>query len=160
MPKDYLFTFGYEGIDIESYVAKLEAVGIQRVVDVRELPLSRKKGFSKSAFRQRLEAANIDYVHEPKLGCPKSIRNRYREDGDWKIYTRDFLQHLDKQQSVVCDLAAAAKLKATCLICFEADYSTCHRTYVARAANRFGAPPVKHLGVKTDQLDFPSRLAA
>jgi len=44
-----LFTLGYEGLTIEAFIARLQAAQVKTVVDVRELPLSRKKGFSKSA---------------------------------------------------------------------------------------------------------------
>jgi hypothetical protein len=30
------------------------------------------------------------YLHAPALGCPKSIRNQYKADGNWQTYTRDF----------------------------------------------------------------------
>jgi hypothetical protein len=38
-----------------------------------------------------------------------------------------------------------ARTTLTCLVCFEEDYNRCHRTYVARAAHRVGAPSVVHL---------------
>ena len=47
---NHLFTLGYEGLDIDAFVARVRDAGIRVIVDVRELPLSRKKGFSKSAF--------------------------------------------------------------------------------------------------------------
>lgn len=79
----HLFTFGYEGLDIDAFVARVQGAGVQAIVDVRELPLSRKKGFSKSALRDALRAAGLDYFHVPALGCPKEIRTRYKVDGDW-----------------------------------------------------------------------------
>lgn len=41
-----LFTLGYEGLVIDAFIARLQAAQVKTVVDVRELPLSRKKGFS------------------------------------------------------------------------------------------------------------------
>jgi uncharacterized protein (DUF488 family) len=43
-----LYTIGYEGTDIDRFVATLKAVGVQLLADVRALPLSRKRGFSKN----------------------------------------------------------------------------------------------------------------
>jgi len=156
----HLYTLGYEGLDIEQFIVRLRQAGVRAVVDVRELPLSRKKGFSKSALRQRLLDAGLSYFHAPALGCPKPIRNRYREDGDWTAYTREFLGYLLTQQTAVAELAAFARSTPTCLVCYEADFAACHRTYVARAAHRRGGPAVTHLGLKTAVPDGPDRLAA
>ena len=54
-----LMTFGYEGLDIESFLAVLKKNGITLLVDVRELPLSRKKGFSKTALSAAAEKQGL-----------------------------------------------------------------------------------------------------
>ncbi len=156
----YLFTFGYEGLDIKDFIARLKAMKVRSVVDVRELPLSRKKGFSKTAFCEQLHQAGIAYLHAPALGCPKSIRDRYRADGDWPQYSRDFLAYLKGQQETLQELTKIARATTACLVCFEADYTRCHRSYVARAAHRLGAPEVRHLTSKTAIPDQPLRLVA
>lgn len=160
MPVSHLFTIGYEGLDITAFVARLHDAKVRLIVDVRELPLSRKKGFSKAALCAHLATEGIGYVHVPALGCPKQIRNQYRSDGDWARYTRDFLAYLQTQDASARELAQKARDMTACLVCFEADYSMCHRTYVARAAQRFGAPVIKHLTAKTVFLDQPLRVAA
>jgi uncharacterized protein (DUF488 family) len=155
-----MFTFGYEGLTIEAFIERIQEVGIEWVVDVRELPLSRKKGFSKSAFREALAMANIGYSHRPSLGCPKPVRDRYKSDRDWDAYSQGFLGHLVNQQSAVAELASDACARRACLVCFEADFSFCHRTFVARAAYAVGGPPVQHLTARTMAADAPARLAA
>ncbi len=149
----HLFTLGYEGLDIDAFVARVRSAGVQAIVDVRELPLSRKKGFSKSAFKDALGAAGLDYFHVPALGCPKEIRTRYKADGDWARYTTDFLAYIEGQDVIVRELVALSKTTVACLVCFESDYTMCHRTYVARAARRSGAPEVMHLTAKTALAD-------
>jgi uncharacterized protein (DUF488 family) len=72
---------------------------VKTVVDVRELPLSRKKGFSKSAFCAALSAHGMAYLHAPALGCPKPIRNQYKADGNWQTYTREFLKYIQTQEA-------------------------------------------------------------
>jgi hypothetical protein len=57
--------------------AELLSAGVERLVDVRELPLSRRRGFSKTALSDALRAAGIDYVHVKALGTPKPNRERY-----------------------------------------------------------------------------------
>lgn len=155
-----LYTFGYEGQDIAGFIARLLEVGVQSVVDVRELPLSRKKGFSKSMFRERLAEAGIAYFHVPALGCPKEIRHAYRADSNWKIYTRKFLAYLETQEATVQELAKFSRTTAACLVCFEADHMMCHRTYVARAAKQHGASSIMHITAETVAPDRPLRLVA
>jgi uncharacterized protein (DUF488 family) len=157
---NHLFTFGYEGLDIASFVARAKSEGVNTIVDVRELPLSRKKGFSKSSFREALALHDIAYVHIPALGCPKSIRNSYKADGDWAAYTRSFMGYLATQEATVRELVKISKATTTCLVCFEADYSMCHRTYVARAARKLGGPQVTHLTAKTALPDSGLRVVA
>ncbi len=104
------------------------------VIDVRELPLSRKKGFSKTAFAAALKDAGVAYEHRPAFGCRKPIRIQYKIDSNWKRYEKAFNAYLATQASAVADLAAFSKKAKACLVCFEADFNLCHRSLVARAA--------------------------
>jgi uncharacterized protein (DUF488 family) len=149
-----IFTLGYEGLTIEAFIARLQAAQVKTVVDVRELPLSRKKGFSKTAFCAALATYGIAYLHAPALGCPKPIRNQYKADGNWQTYTRDFLKYIKTQDASLRELVKISHVTQTCLVCFEADFSTCHRTYVARAARQLGGPTITHLTAKTALPDL------
>lgn len=66
-----LYTIGYEGAEIGSFVAALTAAGVSVVVDIRDVAHSRKPGFSKSSLRQHLTTAGLGYVHLRDLGDPK-----------------------------------------------------------------------------------------
>ena len=129
-----IFTIGYEGLDVDAFILLLTEHGVETIVDVRELPLSRKPGFSKKALKQRLNLSGYDYVHMADLGCPKPIRDRYREDRSWKRYTDGFLKHLDKQKTAITQLAELAASSQCALLCYEADYNFCHRSMIANAA--------------------------
>ncbi len=128
-----LYTIGYEALALSDFLGRLQHAGVSIVVDVRDLPLSRKRGFSKTALSQAVHAASMGYLHIRSLGCPKDIRDRYRTDGDWAAYTTAFLKHLDEQAAAIEDLAALCQTKSAALLCYEADAERCHRTYVARA---------------------------
>src|SRR5690606_21613376 len=73
-----VYTIGYEGTDIDRFVATLKAVGVRRLADVRAVALSRKKGFSKKSLAARLEAEDIEYLHFQALGDPKPGREAAR----------------------------------------------------------------------------------
>ena len=51
-----LFTIGYEKLDQKQFIAYLSNHGVEVVADVRKLPVSRKKGFSKTVLREMLTA--------------------------------------------------------------------------------------------------------
>src|SRR5689334_11583223 len=70
----HIFTIGYEGTTVPEFVSALREAGVERVVDVRALPLSRRPGFSKTPLRLALEEVGIDYVHLKALGTPAEGR--------------------------------------------------------------------------------------
>jgi uncharacterized protein (DUF488 family) len=129
-----IFTIGYEGASLEAFIARLTRGGVNLVVDVRDLPLSRKRGFSKVALSEALDSAGIGYHHIRELGCPKPIRDRYRADGNWERYTASFMQHLSQQKAAVEAVAQLCQGSSLALLCYESDPDRCHRTYVAQVA--------------------------
>jgi uncharacterized protein (DUF488 family) len=156
----HLYTVGYEGLTLEAFIQRLRDNSIRTLVDVRELPLSRKRGFSKRALAETLASHGITYMHMPKLGCPKPIRDCYKADGNWSRYTRAFLKHLADQQPAVQELADISQALTAALLCYEADFSRCHRTYVARAAVATSDLGVIHITAKTTIPESGRRAAA
>jgi uncharacterized protein (DUF488 family) len=140
-----VFTIGYEGRSLENFLNDLRMQGVDLLVDVREAPISRKPGFSKSAIADALQNAGIEYRHIRALGCPKPIRDAYKQDGDWARYTRAFMKHLDEQQAAAANLAEVCEQQATALLCYEADFTRCHRTYVARAVAGTTGATILHI---------------
>ena len=140
-----VFTIGYEGLDIDAFMSLLTEHGIDTIVDVRELPLSRKPGFSKKSLASVLNLSGREYVHMVDLGCPKQVRDRYREDGNWKRYTEGFLKYLANQDDAVAELAALAATTNCALLCYEADHNFCHRSMVADAVKQQFRARVQHL---------------
>ena len=74
-----LFTLGYEGLTIEAFIARQQAAQVKTALDVRELPLLRKKRFSKSAFCFALSTHAIAYLHAPALSCPSPTATNTRQ---------------------------------------------------------------------------------
>ena len=142
-----VFTIGYEGLSIDTFISLLNDHGIDTIVDVREMPLSRKSGFSKKALANILNLSGREYVHMVDLGCPKPIRDRYREDGNWKSYTESFLKYLRTQEEAIAKLSAMAASSNCALLCYEADYNFCHRSMVADAVKNYCGARVQHINV-------------
>lgn len=155
-----LYTIGYEGQTLETFLQRLAEIGVKILVDVRELPLSRKRGFSKRGLSSALTKCGIAYAHMPTLGCPKPIRDALKTDGNWPRYARDFGIHLSKQAVSISELAKLARNTPACLLCFEADFKRCHRSIVARAAMKVGAPRIVHIKAQTMIPDLVHRAVA
>ena len=150
-----IYTIGYEGIDIAGFLRLLREHHIETIVDIRELPLSRKPGFSKKVLATTLNLSGLDYTHMPALGCPKAIRSRYRFDGNWTRYKIGFLKYLATQHEAIADLTSLAAASNCALLCFEADFNFCHRSMVADAVKRRGRIRVSHIRVNKFRTTTP-----
>jgi uncharacterized protein (DUF488 family) len=129
-----LFTIGYEGATQDAFVAALQAAGVERVIDVRAVPLSRKPGFSKNVLAGGLREAGIDYVHLKALGTPPEGREAARK-GNHTGLERVYAGQLDLPEAMVQaqQMIELATEKPSALLCFERDPGICHRTLLHRA---------------------------
>ena len=144
-----LKTIGYEGARIDDFIATLKLASVDIVLDVRELPISRRKGFSKSALQAHLSEAGIEYVHLKGLGDPKAGRDAARS-GDWATFRAIYGRQI-KTPEARSDLERAAGLaraKVVCLLCYERSHDLCHRKIVADKLTSTLQLPVAHLGVR------------
>ena len=138
-----LMTIGYEGLPLTEFFDLLRRCQVSMVVDVRELPISRRAGFAKAALSASLEGHGIRYTHISALGCPRDIRHTYRDDGDWAQYTRRFKAYLETQLPALEELAGLMTQEKCCLLCFEEDYNFCHRSFVAERVPSFIKGPFR-----------------
>ncbi|MBX5474523.1 MAG: DUF488 domain-containing protein [Thermoleophilia bacterium] len=141
-----LFTIGYQGCTPDVLIRRLQDAGVERVVDVRALPLSRRPGFSKSPLAASLAEAGIRYEHVRALGNPKPTRERYRR-GDIEGGAREYRAHLHNgSYSALVSLAESIVDVKTCLLCVEASHESCHRAVIAGAvAERLPCVAIVHL---------------
>jgi uncharacterized protein (DUF488 family) len=139
-----IYTIGYEGTQIDRFIAALLAAGVEVLADVRAVPLSRKRGFSKTALREHLAKQGIEYIHFKALGDPNAGREAARQ-GRYGEFRRVYLRHLRIKQarSDVAELAGIAAQSTTCLMCFERDPIQCHRSMIT--AKLAGTSAVRHL---------------
>lgn len=131
MPKE-LFTVGYEGSDIDSFLDHLESNGIDCLLDIREIPLSRKKGFSKTKLSERLSQENIRYIHFKELGSPKPIREELKTNQDYSTFFKKMDKYLNNKKEAIEKAYDYVVNNTCCLLCFEHLAAMCHRKIVAR----------------------------
>jgi uncharacterized protein (DUF488 family) len=126
-----LFTAGYEGTTIHTFITTLQTNNVDCVIDVRALAFSRKPGFSKTALSRNLESANIRYVHLPDLGTPKPVREKLKSTGDYDDFFETMDAHLAEKEDAIEDAYKFVNENTCCLMCFEHRAEECHRNIVA-----------------------------
>ncbi|MBN2972026.1 DUF488 domain-containing protein [Roseomonas aeriglobus] len=129
-----IYTIGYEGATQADVIAALERAGVKRVIDVRQLPLSRRPGFSKSSLAASLAERGIDYVHLKALGTPKPGRDAAKK-GDRATLESVYAGQLElpEAQAEAVRMRVLAAEMPSALLCFERDPSVCHRTLLLAA---------------------------
>ena len=129
-----IFTIGYEGATQKEFIAALKQAGVERVIDVRAVPLSRKPGFSKNVLAAGLKEAAIDYVHLKALGTPPEGREAARK-GRVDVMERIYAAQLDTPEAIVEAerMKWIAEEKPSALLCFERDPAQCHRSLLRRS---------------------------
>ena len=129
-----IFTIGYEATTMGDFLAALASAGVERLIDVRALPLSRRPGFSKSPLRSALAEAGIDYVHLRALGTPAAGREAARK-GRHAELRRIYAGQLELPEAIAqgAQMLGLARDKPSALLCYERDPAACHRSLLLAA---------------------------
>ena len=144
-----LFTIGYEKSPQHGLLATLREHEVETLVDIRQLPLSRKPGFSKTPLTAALAEQGIRYVHVRALGTPPDVRARRKINHDQAAFREGFLDYLATQDEAMTALVERVERERCCLLCYEADYRECHRLLVAERVVEIAgdALTVTHLAI-------------
>lgn len=132
-----IWTIGYEKLRPESLAAELEAAGVERVIDVRIRPQSRKPGMSKTRLGQMLGEHRIAYEHRRSLGTPAELRALFRANR-LEEARAGFREHVEATAAGELDALAGELDTAprTALLCLEEDPEGCHRRVLTEALQR------------------------
>ena len=144
-----LFSIGYEGISLETYLNKLIHQQVTLLCDVRKNAFSMKYGFSKKQLKYACEQSGIAYLHLPELGIDSAKRKSLNEQADYKALFHDYAQHtLPKNQEALAQVKHLFhKHDRIALTCFEKEVCMCHRGVVVQKLSEFPDwnIPVHHL---------------
>jgi hypothetical protein len=143
-----LMTIGYQGLQSKQFFDVLLSNKVETIVDLRELPLSRKLGFSKSALETSAKRHKLNYIHFPALGSPRTIRHDYRDDANWTRFSHRYLAYLDTQNEALQELAELVQNERCCLLCFESDPNFCHRSFVVQRVVKLASSPLTIANLK------------
>ncbi len=127
-----IYTIGYEGLNPKIFMACLKRFNISYIADVRHRPLSRKKGFSKTAMTEMLNAENIEYRNFKELGTSKEMRDKLYSTNDYKSFFTEYKKSIKDQVSELDELLDIVNQgHNVALLCFEKEADKCHRKIVA-----------------------------
>ncbi|MDG6226236.1 MAG: DUF488 domain-containing protein [Candidatus Thermoplasmatota archaeon] len=132
-----IFTIGYQGKSIDSFISSLVKNGIRILIDVRNNPFSRKYGFSKSSLSSICQKMEIEYIHIPELGIASKIRTN-TDANDWEKMLDSYEEALDSKIQHMDKIIKLGEEKKVVLMCFEKDLSLCHRNRLAKYLSRKG----------------------
>ncbi|MCE1165165.1 MAG: DUF488 family protein, partial [Bacteroidetes bacterium] len=144
-----IYSLGYEGRDIDTYLNILIKSHVTLLCDVRKNPLSMKFGFSKSQLKSYCEKLNIGYLHFPEFGIESVKRKNLQEPSDYKSlfvdYEKNVLPH--KSAEIVNLIKVISTHNKIAFTCFESDPGMCHRSYLLNFVFRNYNPDykLKHL---------------
>jgi uncharacterized protein (DUF488 family) len=129
-----IWTIGYERLLPPQLVAELEAAGVQRVIDVRYRPQSRRPGMSKTRLGALLGEHGIAYEHRRALGTPPDLRWLFHagRTAEAAAAYRTYVEAISPE--ALDDLAEELSTgPRTALLCLEADPAGCHRRVITEA---------------------------
>ena len=129
-----VWTIGYEKLQPDALVAELEAAGVERVIDVRYRPQSRRPGMSKTRLGHRLAEHRIAYEHRRELGTPADLRWLFHAGRIQEAATA-YRTHVEEHAPHALDDLAAELENGppTALLCLEAEPAGCHRRVITDA---------------------------
>lgn len=142
-----LYTVGYQGQTVDAVVSYLKTTGVELLIDVRQVPRSRKPGFSKHVFARHLATVCIDYTHIVELGTPPHLREEVRHSKDYAGFLASYRAHLRSEEPALHAALPLIYARSSCLLCFEQRPEECHRSVVAEELARVaeGGLEIVHL---------------
>ncbi|AHJ69459.1 putative cytosolic protein [Granulibacter bethesdensis] len=141
-----LYTIGYEKTAQRDVIEALLQTGVKTLIDVRDRPLSRRAGFSKTILANSLAEHGISYVHLRPLGTPPEGReaNKRRDwPRFWSIVDEKLIT--PEAEMALQQAATLAGQAPCCLLCYETDPHICHRLRVGEVLQKRHGFQMHHL---------------
>lgn len=128
MKRACIVSVGYERRSVEELLELLAAHGVEKLVDIRELPLSRRQGFSKRQLARSLGLAGIEYLHLRAAGNPFR-----KERADVERCLQLYESYLEEHPEVLEVIGAELAEGTVAFLCYERRHDCCHRSVLLDA---------------------------
>ncbi|HEY6064789.1 MAG TPA: DUF488 domain-containing protein [Thermoanaerobaculia bacterium] len=131
-----IWTVGHSNHPLEKFIGILKAHAIERVIDVRRFPVSRKwPHFDAESLAASLRAEGIDYAGMPALGGRRKARSDSPHTA-WRTEAfRGYADFMDTPEFAdsLGRAMALARERRSALLCAEALPWRCHRSILSDA---------------------------
>jgi Protein of unknown function, DUF488 len=135
-PELTVFTVGHSTRSIEDFLSILAAHGVERLVDVRSIPKSRRvPQFNSDALGVSLQQQGIQYRHLKALGGLRHPKKDSVNLGWRNASFRGYADYMasDEFRAGIERLVQLAREKRTAIMCAEAVPWRCHRSLIGDA---------------------------
>lgn len=127
-----IYTFGYEGHTLETFLSLVDQHMIHLVIDVRETPRSTANPeFDKFPLIKALREHSSQYIYLKPLSCTREMQRLRDEELGTLKYFQTYERHLQQHRDLLREIARETSGLNLCILCEERDPETCHRTLVA-----------------------------
>ena len=131
-----VLTIGHSTRTIDEFIAILQAYGVERLVDVRTIPKSRRvPQFNSDALAASLRKQGIEYLHMKSLGGLRHPKKDSVNLGWRNASFRGYADYMatDEFRKGLQHLLDLAREKRTAIMCAEAVPWRCHRSLIGDA---------------------------
>lgn len=142
-----IWTIGHSTRPQDVFLALLDAHGVRAIADVRRFPASRRHPhFNRDAMTQWLAEAGIGYTHFADLGGRRAPAPDSRNTGLRNASFRGYADYMATPpfRNALERLVIMAREQPTAVMCAEAVYWQCHRTFIADGLTARGLD-VRHI---------------
>jgi uncharacterized protein (DUF488 family) len=146
-PSPTIYTIGHGTRTIEEFIELLRGAGIERLVDVRSFPGSRRHPhFGKDALAASLTEAGIAYEWERDLGGFRKARADSRHTAIRNAGFRGYADHMEtpKFRAARDRLIEGSEQTRTTVMCAESLWWRCHRRMLSDSLTAAGCD-VRHI---------------
>jgi uncharacterized protein (DUF488 family) len=126
-------SIGYQERSLHELLHVLKAHNVGKLIDVRQLPLSRRKGFSKTALAQSLATKRIEYCHIRSAGNPY-----HSQKANLSLCLNLYARYLARNPQILDEVAEEFSGRTVAVLCYERSHSDCHRSILLEAMSSEG----------------------
>lgn len=140
-------TIGFAKKNLRTFIEKLRAAAVKKVIDIRLHNTSQLAGYAKKDdLEYILELVGIAYEHHPELAPTEEILDGYKgKKISWAEYERRFGELLASRDPLKRS-SLSRETGPICLLCAEDKPAQCHRRLVAEHfAGRLRGTEIRHL---------------
>ena len=149
----HVFTIGHSNRDADSFLELLDAHRIERIIDVRSFPRSKRNPhFNREPLRALLSPQDIAYDWLGRaLGGFRKPRDSDRHPAIAEEGFRGYAEHMasDEFKTAIDTAIELGTSRRSAIMCAEADPASCHRRFIADYLVTRGVTVIHITGVDT-----------